>query len=268
VYAGTPAAHAGILPGDELLTVDGEPYSPVKVFQGKVGKTVKLALRRVQNGPALEIEVAVAALNPLETLTISTANSSKVIEREGLKFGYVRMYSYAGDDYKEFLINTLSSDSFASANALILDMRGRWGGAPPDAAEMFVGGSPNVEFITPANETHSSNFRWTKPMVAIIGPETRSGLEIMAYSLKKAGIPVVGTTTRGAVLGGSAFILQNGSLLLIPVVDVKIDGNRLEGVGVSPTIEVNAALEYSQGNDPQLEAALDKISTVPSSPSM
>jgi carboxyl-terminal processing protease len=79
----------------------------------------------------------------------------------------------------------------------------------------------------------------------------------MAYSLKKAGISLVGTTTRGAVLGGSAFILQNESLLLIPVVDVKIDGNRLEGVGVSPTIEVNAILEYSQGNDPQLDAAVD-----------
>ena len=41
--------------------------------------------------------------------------------------------------------------------------------------------------------------------------------------------------------------------------DVKIDGNRIEGVGVSPTIEVNATLEYSQGNDPQLDAAVDKM---------
>jgi len=258
VYADTPAARADILTGDELLTVDGQQYSPVKAFQGKVGQTVKLAIRRVQNGPALERELAVEALNPNETFTASNKNSGRIIERGGHKFGYIRMYTYAGEEFGQILVDTISSDKFASVDALILDIRGRWGGAPLDAAEVFVGGTPSVEFITPANETRTLNFRWTKPLVVIIGPETRSGLEIMAYSLKKAGFPMIGTSTKGAVVGGAPFILSDGSLLEIPGIDVRVDGQRIEGVGVTPTIPVDYILEYSQGADPQLEAALHK----------
>ncbi|MDR1869145.1 MAG: hypothetical protein LBQ82_04065 [Treponema sp.] len=258
IYADTPAERADILTGDELLTVDGQQYSPVKAFQGKVGQTVKLAIRRVQNGPVLEREVVVEFLNPVETLTASTKNSGRVIERDGYKFGYIRMYSYAGEEFGKILIDTIFSNSFISADALILDIRGRWGGAPLDAAEIFVGGTPSVEFITSANEINIINFRWIKPLVVIIGSETRSGLEIMAYSLKKAGFPMIGTTTRGAVVGGAPFILNDGSFLLIPGVDVRVDGQRIEGVGVSPTVLVDYILEYSQGNDPQLETAINK----------
>jgi len=258
VYADTPPEQAGILPGDELLTVDGQPYTPVRAFQGKVGQTVKLAIRRVQNGPVLEFEVAVVSLNPTETLVASTKNSGRVIEQDGYKFGYIRMYSYAGETFGQILIDTISGENFTSADALILDIRGQWGGAPLDAAEVFVGGTPTVEFITSANEITTLNFRWTKPLIVIIGSETRSGLEIMAYSLKKAGFPVIGTTTAGAVVGGSAFVLSDGSLLMIPVIDIRVDGQRIEGVGVSPTVPVNTILEYSQGNDPQLEMAINK----------
>ena len=258
VYADTPAERADILTGDELLTVDGQQYSPVKAFQGKIGKTVKLAIRRVQNGLVFEREVAVEALNPNETFTASNKNSGRVIERDGHKFGYIRMYTYTGEEFGQILVDTISSDRFTSTDALILDIRGRWGGAPLDAAEVFVGGTPSVEFITPTNETSILNFRWTKPLVVIIGPETRSGLEIMAYSLKKAGFPMIGTTTKGAVVGGAPFILSDGSLLEIPGIDVRVDGQRIEGVGVTPTVLVDYILEYSQGGDPQLEAAIIK----------
>jgi len=258
VYADTPAQRAGILTGDELLTVDGQQYSPVKAFQGKVGQTVKLAIRRVQNGPVLELEVEVEALNPNETFTASNKNSGRIIERGGHKFGYIRMYTYAGEEFGQILVDTISGERFTSADALILDIRGRWGGAPLDAAEVFVGGTPSVEFITPTNETSILNFRWTKPLVVIIGPETRSGLEIMAYSLKKGGFPMIGNTTKGAVVGGAPFILSDGSLLEIPGIDVRVDGKRIEGVGVTPTVPVDFILEYSQGGDPQLETAINK----------
>ncbi|MDR2579196.1 MAG: hypothetical protein LBC70_10395 [Chitinispirillales bacterium] len=266
VYANTPAARAGILTGDELLTVDGQQYSPVEAFRGKVGETVRLALRRVRDEPVIELDIAVEAIDPMETLTASTTNSAVVIERDGHKLGYIRMYSYAGLAFGQILTNTISGGSFASADALILDIRGRWGGAPLDAAEVFIGGTPTVEWITAAGEVNTSNFRWTKPLVVIIGSETRSGLEIMAYSLKKAGIPLVGSTTAGAVIGGFPFLLHDGSFLMIPGMDVRVDGRRIEGVGVAPTVPVDTALEYSRGNDPKLEAAINKIIEILNTP--
>ena len=63
-------------------------------------------------------------------------------------------------------------------------------------------------------------------------------------------------------MGGRTFILEDGSLLLIPVVDIKVDGCRLEGIGVSPTVPVDAILEYSQGRDQQFEAAMIKAEEI------
>jgi C-terminal processing protease CtpA/Prc len=138
------------------------------------------------------------------------------------------------------------------------------GGAPLNAAEMFVGGTPNVEAITSTGDIIRLNYRWAKPVVAITGPETRSGMEMIAYSLKKAGLPLVGASTKGAFLGGTTFLLGDGSLLMIPGMDCKVEGQSqsIEGVGVAPTIPVEAVLEYSQGREPQLEAAVEKAAEI------
>jgi carboxyl-terminal processing protease len=41
---------------------------------------------------------------------------------------------------------------------------------------------------------------------------------------------------------------------------VFVDGQRLEGIGVTPTIEVPFTMEYAQGKDPQLERAIALLS--------
>jgi carboxyl-terminal processing protease len=67
---------------------------------------------------------------------------------------------------------------------------------------------------------------------------------------------VIGTRTAAAVLAARAFLMADGTLLEIPVADVTVDGEHLEGVGVTPTIEVPFTLEYAEGRDPQLDRAL------------
>ena len=258
IYANTPAYGIDILPGDELLTVDGQSYNPINSFRNKIGQKVTLAIRREPDGSPLECEAIVEYLNPTETFISSTSASVRIIEHYGSRIGYIRLISFTDAQVGQILNNTLSGTDFASVDALILDIRGRWGGAPLDAAEIFVGGTPNVAMVMPTGTVFQANFRWTKPMVAIIGHETRSGLEILAYSLKKAGIPLVGSNTRGAIIGGRAFILEDNSFFLIPVAEITVDGQRLEGIGVAPTFPVDFVLEYSQGYDPQLELAINK----------
>jgi carboxyl-terminal processing protease len=66
----------------------------------------------------------------------------------------------------------------------------------------------------------------------------------------------VGVRSAGAVLAGQASILPDGSLLLVAVKDVLIDGVRIEGRGVAPDIEVPLRLPYAAAQDPQMAAAL------------
>ena len=63
---------------------------------------------------------------------------------------------------------------------------------------------------------------------------------------------------RGA-LQARGFLLSDGSLLVLAVSDVRVEGERLEGRGVVPDVEVSFPLPYAAGRDPQLDAALGKL---------
>jgi carboxyl-terminal processing protease len=58
------------------------------------------------------------------------------------------------------------------------------------------------------------------------------------------------------VLAASAFLV-GGGLLLLAVEDVLVDGYRLEGVGVAPTIEV----ENDLTGDRQIDRAVEVLSS-------
>jgi carboxyl-terminal processing protease len=104
------------------------------------------------------------------------------------------------------------------------------------------------------------NVKWRKPVALLINGGSRSGKEVLAYGFKKYGVgEVIGTRTAGALLAGRAFLLPDDSLLLLAVTDVTVDGERLERVGVDPTIEVPFPLEYAAGKDPQIDKAVEVL---------
>lgn len=41
--------------------------------------------------------------------------------------------------------------------------------------------------------------------------------------------------------------------------DVLVDGERIEGVGVTPDVEVEFSIPYANGADPPLEKAIDVL---------
>jgi C-terminal processing protease CtpA/Prc len=60
-----------------------------------------------------------------------------------------------------------------------------------------------------------------------------------AYGAKKYRLAqLVGERTAGASLFGGPVCLSDGSLLLLAQSDARIDGERLEGIGIAPDIEV------------------------------
>lgn len=79
---------------------------------------------------------------------------------------------------------------------------------------------------------------------------------MLAFALQRNGATVVGNRTAGAVAAARPFLLSDQSLLLVATHRVEVDGTDLEGVGVAPDVLVEAALPYSAGADPILEAGL------------
>ncbi len=257
LLADFPAREAGLRTGDEIVAADGTPFDPIRSFAGKAGQNVTLTIRRTPAAATEDFAVMPERINPNKAYLKAIAASARIIEVGGRKIGYIRMWSYAGREYQHALEEAISAGALKDADALIWDLRGGWGGAQPSYLDVFDPRGPVMTVTGRSGRRDIVNARWRKPVVLLIDGGTRSGKEILAYGFKKYGFgPVVGTRTKGDVLAASAFMLSNGSLLELAVDDVRVDGERLEGVGVTPTVEVPFQLEYSAGDDPQLEHAL------------
>lgn len=256
IHHGGPADEAGLLRGDELVAIDGAPPSAVDAFAGRAGERVTLALRRHADAPLREIVVEPERIRPNEAFLQALETSMELIEHEGGAIGYVRVWSYARDAYHQALRAALWNGPLAEAEALVLDLRGGWGGAQPHYAELFVGGAPTMTMTNRRGEERVSSFVWPRPVVVLIDGGTRSGKEVIASALQKNGVPLVGQRSAGALLAGQAFLLSDDSLVILAVLDVALDGQRIEGVGIAPDIEVDFDLPYAAGADPQRDAAI------------
>ncbi|APG88390.1 exported carboxyl-terminal protease protein (plasmid) [Sinorhizobium americanum CCGM7] len=263
VYDGAPAARAGIRLGDEILSVDGLPYREIASFRDRIGRTVDVRLRRHRNALPITLTVAVERLQPLRTFEKAIETSIAVTEREGRRIGYLRLWTLSTRDGLDIVASELAGGRLKDADGVIVDLRGRWGGGPPDAAGLFVGGVPTFRLISRDGKDMFGTVRWRRPVVAIIDEGSRSGLELFAHALKVNGIPLVGSRTAGALLAGRAFLLPDDSLLEVAVSDAVIDeGLRLEGHGVEPDIAVPFSLPYAAGRDPQLDAAMMEMQRI------
>jgi carboxyl-terminal processing protease len=261
IMDGLPAAQAGLAVGDEILRADRGPFHPIKSFGTAVGREVTLTIRRRSTGPTEDVLVMPERIKPNEAFLRAMEASARVIDADGVKIGYIHVWSYAGAQYQQLLERELSSGKLKDADALVWDLRDGWGGAEAEYLHLFGGRAPMTTLINRDGRKSLANVTWRKPVAMLVNEGTRSGKEILAYGFKEYGLgEVIGSRTAGAVLAGRPYLISDGSLLLLAVADVRVDGHRLEGVGVMPTISVPFPLAYAQGHDPQLERAVDVLS--------
>lgn len=261
VLAGLAGSKAGLLVGDEIVSVDDKPFEAIGSFRGKVGQPVILEVRRHKGGPTRRLLVVPEVIEPGEAFKTAMTQGASIIERNGRRIGHVPIFSYAGGEYQETLIDLLSSGKLKDADAVIWDLRDGWGGARPGYLDVFVPQGAAMTLTERSGETERVNFRWRKPVALVINQGSRSGKEVLAHAFKEYNLgSVVGETTAGALLAGRAFLLGDDSLLILAVNDVKVNEVRLEGVGVSPTVEVPFDIRYAAGRDPQLETAIELLS--------
>jgi carboxyl-terminal processing protease len=254
----SPAATSGLQVGDELLSVDGQPFHPIRSFVDKADQPVTVTIRRSPNSNPEDITVTPKRFDATTMFLEAQTASTQVIEQDGKSIGYVHIWSYAGDQYHEQLQRDLLYGDLKDADALVLDLREGWGGASTNYLNLYNQRNLSLTSIPRNGVRYTSGSAWTKPVVLLVNEGSRSGKEILAYGFQQLQIgPVVGSKTAGAVVAGSPFLMQDGSLLYVAVTDVYLDNDfRLEGVGVTPDVEVPFALEYAQGADPQKEQAI------------
>lgn len=267
VLDGYPAAGAGLRRGDVLLQANSLIYAPAHAINPPSG-TIDLLFRR--NGAIRRVAVETVHENPNRSFHDAMLNSATTFRIAGRDVGYVHLWSGTHPRILQSF-KRLVRERFATHDAMILDLRGGFGGAWYDYLDPFFPDRTGYYRFTVDERRGRSEHRaeprtnpdhFAGPMVVLINEGTRSGKEALAYQFRTSGrAPLIGTTTRGAFLAGRAIFTDPAKpyFLFLAAAEPRLDGNRLEGRGVEPDIPVVYPLHRSLETDPQLTAALAEI---------
>lgn len=262
VLDGSPADRAGLKVGDEIVEVFGVNKEGLRCLASPTASSVTMHVRRSRQVQQwTEVQIRPIRRKAGAWFYNAACKSAKVFERAGTRIGYLHLWSSCGDEYEDLLREQIGRGILQDTDALLLDLRGLMGGASPYLLNVFCPSAPTLEYTYRDGSQERLDFQWRKPVAFLINEYTRSGNEVLAHGIKKYGIgELVGTPSAGAVLAGRPYLLPDGSVLYLPIADVSVDGQRLEGNPVQPTIPTDFVLPYANGHDGQLERGLDLLS--------
>lgn len=256
VLDGSPAQGAGVKVGDEILSIDGRPYTGQLSLDGCAGRSTRLSIAR--QGKTFAISLTPELKDDAGAYVEAIGKSVAVFDRPEGKIGYVHLWSGGSAAHEAF--EEALSGKLQQTDALIVDFRDGYGGNFFDDLDFFYrppAGYPSFSTISRLGKRDSSHLCYDKPLVSIINSGVRSGRELLAYSLKKTGRAVlVGENTAGAVLAGRLFPVDDRCSLYLAVARADVGSTCLEGVGVAPDVEVKLSASERGVHDTQLSEAL------------
>ncbi len=246
VLPGSPAERAGVRTGDIILAIDRESTVNMSAkdaqqrLRGLVHTTVNVTLRRVNKTLDVAIDRDVIKIESVTSLRLPA------------EVGFVRIASFqenTGEQVRTALAALLAGTP--PIRALVLDLRGDWGGLLTQATEVadqFVDDGELVIVRSAGGreaELASSDTMLPKhvPVVVLIDEQSASASEIVSGSLKQLGRAViVGRTSFGK---GTVQMLKPVTpygqelALKLTIAEYLVAGDqRIQSLGVQPDLEL------------------------------
>jgi carboxyl-terminal processing protease len=284
----TPGFEAGLLPGDQILKINGESTeklninSAIEKLRGKVGERVTLTINRPSTSQVKDFEIIRAIIK------VPSVKDAQILTLQGkARIGYVRITQFNEPTSTE-LANALNKLEKDGMEALVLDLRYNPGGLLGSAVDVcgeFL--EPNTLIVSTEGRTPSREYRTATtstsqreyPIVVLTNYASASGSEIVAGALKDLGRALlVGETTFGKGSVQSVVSLPDGSAARLTTAKYFTPSRKLiHEHGVSPHIratlthEQETALLRSRRKgeesstpprppaDPQLDRAVDAL---------
>jgi carboxyl-terminal processing protease len=276
---GAPAARAGILPGDVVVSVDDHPVDPAHMedavgrMRGEIGTPVTLGV--VRAGKQLPLRFA---LTRAEVQVHTVAG-----EYLGNGLGYLRLSSFAETTPRELVqaARDLKSRAGKKLLGVILDLRSNPGGvldAAVQVADAFLDNGLIVRGIGRIRQARFEQFAHAGdelegiPTVVLVDGGSASASEIVAGALQDHHrARIVGERTYGKGSVQTVMPLGEGSALKLTTSRyLTPSGRSINGVGIDPDVVVHnadpkrqyrgAAGGVALGDDEQLLEAVRLIS--------
>ena len=240
VQPASPAARAGLRPGDQIRAVDARLASAlglsgvVASLQGPAGSSVRLVIARAGLVQGLTVRRAV----------LSAGNVT--VEQVAPGILRIAISSFSRGVGAE--VATIVRDAVRHHVAgFVLDLRGDPGGLLSEGlavASVFLDGGPVVSLSgrhVPAEVLDAARGgNTTTPLAVLVNGGTASAAEVVAGALQDRGRAVlVGSRTFGKGTVQQPIRLSNGAVIEVTVAQyLTPDGQVLTGAGLNPDIEV------------------------------
>jgi carboxyl-terminal processing protease len=255
----TPAAKAGIQPGDLIVKIDGQPTKGQSISQavdkmrGKIGSPITLTIVR-GGGRPFDVKVNRAIIKVKSV-------KAQILEPN---YGLLRISQFqvnTGDEVVKSLQQLRKDNKGTKLNGLILDLRNNPGGvlqAAVEVADAFMtkglivytkGRIQNSELSFSADAADPSE---GIPLVVLINGGSASAAEIVAGALQdsKRGI-LMGTDTFGKGSVQTVLPLNNDrALKLTTALYFTPKGRSIQAQGIIPDVAV-APAKVTPENDPE-----------------
>lgn len=265
---GSPAARAGLKPGDVVATVDGSGLDGLTVdaardrIRGKKGTEVRLTIER-KDQAAFEVTITRDIIQQKEVIAKDLADGT---------VGYIRLTGFSTEGAKG-VHTELAADIAAGRKKIILDLRGNPGGfveAARDVASEFIADGP-LFWQEDANGTKTATNATgggaaTDPsieVVVLVDKGSASASEIVAAALQdRDRATLVGETTFGKGTVQEWTTLEGaGGFRLTIAKWLTPDQRWIHKVGVTPDVAVTVPADVAAGDDPVLDKALELLAT-------
>ena len=245
--AGSPGEKAGILRGDELVSVNG------KVLEH--GLSMDGVIDRLRGKP--HTKVAVSLLRPSTGKTIDLTLEREIIKLESVRdvhvlgehTGYIQLTEFSDHTGEEF-DNALNRLLKEGIDSLVIDLRNNPGGlldAAVDVAEPFFKKGELIVYTQGRKASDREEYRagadgdpLRLPVALLINAGSASAAEVVTGALKDTGrAVVVGERSFGKGSVQSIFKLKNGEgLRLTTARYFTPSGVSIHEKGITPQVEV------------------------------
>jgi carboxyl-terminal processing protease len=263
---GTPASKSGLLPGDAIITINGESTFGLSVekavtkIRGEKGTEVKLEIAREGETDVKEFKIV---------RDIIDVPNIKVTEKEDI--GVIALAQFQVETAQELdqeIIKLQEKD----INNIVLDLRNNPGGylqAAVETVELFAP-KGSIAVIEKGKESNSVKELKTKKnpkyeninLVVLVNQGSASASEIVAGALRDLkDIKLVGQQTFGKGLVQSIKEFADGSVLKYTIAEwFTPEGTALNKEGIKPDFEIELTSEdIKSEKDPQLDKAIELI---------
>ena len=246
----TPAAKAGLKPGDFITAIDGEPVlglslnDAVEHMRGPIGSPIKLSIRREGRDPFdVTLKRAVIKIQSVKS------------HLEGNDVGYIRITSFneQADSGVKAAMKSLKQQAGDNLKGIVLDLRNNPGGLLDQAIGVSNDFLDKGEIVSTRGRHSEDAARYDAkpggdltgglPMVVLINGGSASASEIVAGALQDHHRAVL-LGTRSFGKGSVQTIIQlpgHGAMRLTTARYYTPSGRSIQAKGIEPDIIVEPA---------------------------